>query len=342
MVQVVCHGEKAFAHCLAYEKELIAGCIDALTEHCVVGLILVNVAQLGTQQPRCRREPAEHYYGVAQSYIYRMMVAHVCLLVYHYLPGSRQVVFQTDYYAVEPAERCRVATDYGHQRAAGLAQSSATEKHHKTHQRHNRPHQQQHETGNPHQREHLYERKPRPIAVRHGGSLYECRLGKGDGMMDGSRRLQRDVQKRQQESGRLHREQHTAVEGVKALTAEQQFVRQIENGLKHCHLYYIYEEHSHIYFVFRLVFPVCPVRHMAAAEAQCSVPTKAHCYLSFTMSMSFLRSSTVRSSSLTSDDTASRYELPKNLRMTFFSDPRLYSSRLTVAKYWKQRADNAL
>lgn len=86
--------------------------------------------------------------------------------------------------------------------------------------------------------------------------------------MYGSRCFQRDVHERQQESGCLHREQHTAVEGMKALAAEQQFVCQIEYGLKNCHLYYIYEEHSHCDSVYRLALSDCltgarqrPARH---------------------------------------------------------------------------------
>ena len=55
-----------------------------------------------------------------------MEAGHVCLLVYHYLPGSRRVVFLTDDYAPEPAERSSVAGHYGHHRTEGLTPPSTT------------------------------------------------------------------------------------------------------------------------------------------------------------------------------------------------------------------------
>ena len=235
-----------------------------------------------------------------------MEAGHVCLLVYHYLPGSRRVVFLTDDYAPEPAERSSIATDYGHHRASHLTPSPAAKQHNQTHQRHHRAQQQQCETAHPHQRERLHKRQPRPVALRPGRSLYESGFGKGNGLMDGSRSLQRDVQERQQQCGRLHREQHTAVEGVETLTAQKQFVRQIENGLQQCHLYYIYKEHSHCDYVFRLVFYVCREWRGEIKSAPQGWFITERPYLFFTMSMSFFRSSTVMSSSFTSDETASR------------------------------------
>ena len=247
MTDAVGNGVPANARGLGNKQILILMSIDALREHCPVGLVLVNGAQVGAQHPHGGVEPLQGGEQVGEQHVPRMSEAYVCPLMSEYSGILFFVVATIHDYIVHPAEWRHVcATGHTDHRAVLLWMllAAADEQNDFRYRREGVAHRCGHAGEEHHGQRYL---PPRRLFFRR--LYYGCRharfyLGHGHH----HRPMQRDDAQRQHKRGNRRRQQHDAVEPVERLTAEQQPIEHVEHGYERSHLQVVDEKVSHSLF----------------------------------------------------------------------------------------------